>query len=208
MLLTVLSQLGILVFFGTLAGVIAKAPWVYPYSWHPICMGLYGFLATEAILILQPIEKATQKRSVKILHGYIQSLAFLLSVAGFVAIYVNKDLRGKEHFTTNHAYYGSTAVFVFFLQVLFGTSVAYLPRRVFNWIGYARIVRIHRIVGYFSIALVWITLWLAALTNWMKRNFADHEWIFAIGIAMIAVGLVGQITPSRLFGTGRRTTSA
>jgi len=49
MLLTVLSQLGILVFFGTLAGVIAKAPWVYPYSWHPICMGLYGFLATEGL---------------------------------------------------------------------------------------------------------------------------------------------------------------
>ncbi|KAF9906324.1 hypothetical protein BX616_000758 [Lobosporangium transversale] len=47
MLLAIAAQLGLLIFFGTLAGVTAKAPWVYPYSWHPICMGLYGFVATE-----------------------------------------------------------------------------------------------------------------------------------------------------------------
>lgn len=46
-MLAVVAQLGLIIYFGTLIGVLTKAPWVYPYSWHPICMGLYGFVATE-----------------------------------------------------------------------------------------------------------------------------------------------------------------
>ncbi|KAF9998686.1 hypothetical protein BGZ80_005089 [Entomortierella chlamydospora] len=203
MSLSVISQLGVLSFFGTLASVIFKAPWAYPYSWHPICMGLYGFVATEAILILQPIERASDRKTAATIHGYLQSLALIFSLIGFVAIYENKELKQKQHFHTNHAFFGCTAVFIFFFQVLFGVVIAYLPRRIFNWIGYARVVRIHRVAGYISIASLWATLWLGTLTNWMKRNF-DHEWIFALALGMIAVGLVGQITPSRLYLSSKR----
>ncbi|KAG0339290.1 hypothetical protein BG000_002415 [Podila horticola] len=200
MLLATLSQIGLFIFFGALAGAVVKAPWVYPYTWHPICMGLYGFVATEAILILQPVEKGSQKRLVRTIHGLVQILALIFSLVGFTAIYVNKDRLGKEHFHTNHALFGCTTVFIFFLQVLFGCFVGYAPRFVLQWIGHARIVRIHRIAGYVSIALLWITLWLGVLTNWMVKNF-DHSWIFALGLGMLAVGLVGQITPSRLVAT-------
>ncbi|KAF9215827.1 hypothetical protein BGZ59_000191 [Podila verticillata] len=200
MLLATLSQIGLFIFFGALAGAVVKAPLVYPYSWHPICMGLYGFVATEAILILQPVEKGSQKRLARTIHGLVQILAMIFSLLGFTAIYVNKDLLGKEHFHTNHALFGCTTVFIFFLQVLFGCFVGYAPRSVLQWIGQARIVRIHRIAGYVSIALLWITLWLGVLTNWMVKNF-DHSWIFALGLGMLAVGLVGQITPSRLVAT-------
>ncbi|KAF9199675.1 hypothetical protein BGZ49_010176 [Haplosporangium sp. Z 27] len=207
MALATISQLGLLIFFGTLVSVIFKAPWVYPYSWHPICMGLYGFVSTEAILILQPVEKASDRATARTVHGYLQSLALIFALAGFTAIYVNKDLLNKEHFHSNHALFGCTAVFIFFFQVLFGVAVAYLPRSTFNLIGYGRIIRIHRVAGYISIATLWITLWLAVLTNWMQRNF-DHQWIFALGLGMIAVGLVGQITPSRLYVSSKRTHSS
>ncbi|KAF9930771.1 hypothetical protein FBU30_011307 [Linnemannia zychae] len=206
-MLAILAQLGLLVYFGTLVGVIAKAPWVYPYSWHPICMGLYGFIATEGILLLQPTEKGKQRVLARTVHGCLLSLALLSAIIGFVAIYVNKDRLGKVHFHTNHALLGSTAVFVFALQVLFGLAVAYAPRSLFRKIGHARITRIHRISGYISITLVWGTLWLAVVTNWVKKNF-DHEWIFYLGLGMVAVGLVGQITPSRLYVASRRTTSS
>ncbi|KAF9968367.1 hypothetical protein BGZ70_004527 [Mortierella alpina] len=202
MLLAILSQLGLFVYFGTLAAVTAKAPWVYPYSWHPICMGLYGFVATEAILLLQPIEKGSHKRVARTWHGLLHTLAFVFAACGFIAIYVNKDLLHKEHFHTNHAYFGCAAVFIFLLQVIFGFFVAYAPRAIYQWIGQARIVRIHRVAGYVSIAVVWATLWLAVLTSWMKKNF-DHEWVFALGMGMLAVGLVGQITPSRLYARSR-----
>ncbi|KAG0325023.1 hypothetical protein BGZ99_001120 [Dissophora globulifera] len=204
MVLAVTAQLGLVVFFGTLASVIFKAPWVYPYSWHPICMGLYGFVATEAILILQPPEKSSEKKLARTLHGLFHTLALVLSLCGFTAIYVNKDRLQKPHFHTNHALFGCTTVSLFFLQVVFGIAVAYGPRALFAWIGHARITRIHRISGYISIGLLWSTLWLGVLTNWMKNNF-DHEWVFALGGAMIAVGLVGQITPARLFGSSKHS---
>ncbi|KAF9189345.1 hypothetical protein BGZ51_009659 [Haplosporangium sp. Z 767] len=205
MLLAVISQIGLFVFFGIMAGVIVKAPWVYPYSWHPIFMGLYGFIATEAILLLQPVEKGSQKRIAKTIHGLLHLLAFIFSLVGFVAIYANKDRRNKPHFQSNHALFGCAAMLVFFLQIVFGIAVAYAPRRFFQQVGYARTLRIHRVAGYFSIALLWISLWLSVLTNWMNRNFAGHEWIFALSMGMIAVGLVGQVTPSRLFSSRKRT---
>lgn len=167
---------------------------------------LYYHLHRTAILILQPVEKTSQKKTAASLHGLLQSLALVFSLAGFTAIYVNKDRLLKEHFITNHALFGCTTVFIFFFQVLFGITVAYGPRRLFQRIGQARIIRIHRVAGYVSIALLWSTLWLATLTGWIKNNF-DHEWVFALAMGMIAVGLVGQITPSRLFGASRRTTA-
>ncbi|KAI8599799.1 eukaryotic cytochrome b561-domain-containing protein [Dissophora ornata] len=204
MLLSVVTQLGLLVFFGTLTGVIAKAPWAYPYSWHPICMGLYGFIATEGILILQPPNKSSQRKTSKTLHGLLHTLALILSLLGYTAIYVNKERLQKEHLRSNHGLFGCTTVLIFSLQVVFGVAVAYGPRSLFRWIGHSRIIRIHRISGYISIGLLWLTLWLSVLSNWMKRNF-EHEWVFALGLGMIAVGLVGQITPARLFGAHTRT---
>ncbi|KAG0207038.1 hypothetical protein BGX33_007054 [Mortierella sp. NVP41] len=205
-MLAVVAQLGLFIYFGTLIGVTAKAPWVYPYSWHPICMGLYGFVATEGILLLQPTEKSKQRALARTVHGVLLSLALVSAVIGFVAIYVNKDRLNKEHFHTNHALLGSAAVLVFALQTLFGLSVAYAPRSLYRKIGQARITRIHRVSGYISITLMWGTLWLAVVTNWVKKNF-DQEWIFYLGLGMVAVGLVGQITPSRLYLTPKRTSS-
>ncbi|KAF9104459.1 Serine--tRNA ligase, mitochondrial [Mortierella sp. GBA35] len=184
-MLAVVAQLGLFIYFGTLIGVTAKAPWVYPYSWHPICMGLYGFVATEGILLLQPTEKSKQRALARTVHGVLLSLALVSAVIGFVAIYVNKDRLNKT---------------------LFGLSVAYAPRSLYRKIGQARITRIHRVSGYISITLMWGTLWLAVVTNWVKKNF-DQEWIFYLGLGMVAVGLVGQITPSRLYLTPKRTSS-
>ncbi|ORZ14947.1 eukaryotic cytochrome b561-domain-containing protein [Lobosporangium transversale] len=157
------------------------------------------FYCLLGILLLQPIEKASQKRAARTVHGILQILALIFSLIGFVAIYRNKDLKKKVHFHTNHALLGCAAVAVFFLQVLFGVLVAYAPRRMFSCIGYARVLRIHRVAGYVSIVLMWGTFWLSVLTNWMKTNFANHEWVFALGMGMIAVGIVGQVTPSRLW---------
>ncbi|KAF9425600.1 hypothetical protein BGZ94_007384 [Podila epigama] len=217
-LMAFVAQLGLLIYFGGLIIALFKAEWVYPYSWHPILMGLYGFVATEvlsivlnylkdtsprAILILQPIEKAAPKRLARTIHGVVQILALVFSLGGLVAIYVNKERLGKVHFHTNHAYFGLASIFVFFLQVLFGCFVGYSPRRWLQRVGHARILRIHRVAGYVSIALLWSTLWLAALTNWMVKNF-NYPYLFALGASMASVGLIGQITPSRLIAQSRK----
>ncbi|KAG0343088.1 hypothetical protein BG004_005486 [Podila humilis] len=207
--LVTLSQLGLAIFYGALAVAVAKSPWVYPYSWHPIFMGLYGFVATESILILQPVQKASQKRLARTIHGLVQIAALVFALVGLVAIYVNKERKGKAHFYTNHGIYGCTAIFVFFAQTLFGCFVGYAPRSVLQRCigGQARIVRIHRVVGYFSIGLMWLALWLAVYTNWMVRNF-NYPYIFALGLSMLSVGLVGQVTPSRLWSRSKSSPAA
>ncbi|KAF9435233.1 hypothetical protein BGZ76_006668 [Entomortierella beljakovae] len=87
MLLAVVSQLGLFIYFGALVAAMFKAPWVYPYTWHPIFMGLYGFIATEAILILQPVETASKKQSARAIHGYLQTLALIFSLVGFYSVF-------------------------------------------------------------------------------------------------------------------------
>jgi hypothetical protein len=159
------------------------------------------------ILLLQPSKKGKQRALSRTVHGSLLSLALVSAVVGFWAIYDNKERLHKEHFHSNHALLGCTAVFVFALQVLFGLSVAYAPKALYRRIGQARITRIHRVAGYISISLVWGTLWLAVVTNWVKRNF-NHEWVFYLGMGMVAVGLVGQITPSRLYLTRKRNSVA
>lgn len=134
-------------------------------------------------------------------------MSFVCAVIGFWAIYENKERKQKGHFYTNHGILGCAAVFVFALQVLFGLAVAYAPKALYRKIGQARITRIHRVTGYISIALLWGTLWLAVVTNWVKRSF-NQEWIFYLGMGMVAVGLVGQITPSRLYLTRKRNSVA
>ncbi|KAF9572076.1 hypothetical protein BGW38_008552, partial [Lunasporangiospora selenospora] len=122
--LATFSQIGLFLFFGTLIAVLFKAPWEQPYSWHPILMGLYGFLSTEAILFLQPLEKRTHKKLAATIHGIVQILSFIFSVGGFVAIWANKNKKNKPHLTSNHAIYGTAAMAIFFFQIVFGLLIA------------------------------------------------------------------------------------
>ncbi|KAF9159722.1 hypothetical protein DFQ26_006222 [Actinomortierella ambigua] len=193
----VISQLGLLLFFGTLTAVIVKAPWAYPYSWHPILMGLFGLLATEAILVLQPKELARHRRSLKTVHAVLHGVTLVLLTVGFWAVYANKTMQNKIHFKSNHAWWGLATMFSIFVQLVFGVLVGYYPRLLRNF-GQPRVLRMHRVFGYISIALLWVTLWLGTITNWMNRNF-DKPWIMNLATTMVAIGMVAGITPDRLF---------
>ncbi|KAG0229010.1 hypothetical protein BGW42_001831 [Actinomortierella wolfii] len=193
----VIAQLGLLLFFGTLTAVIIKAPWVYPYTWHPIFMSLFGLLATEAILVLQPKELARHKRNLKTVHAVLHGSTFLFLIVGYVAIWVNKSIQHKVHFKSYHAWVGTATLVAVFGQLIFGVLVGYFPRMLRRY-GQPRMMRLHRVLGYVSIALLWITLWLGTITNWMNRNF-DKPWIMNLATTMVAIGLVAGITPDRLF---------
>ncbi|KAF9975184.1 hypothetical protein BGZ73_001257 [Actinomortierella ambigua] len=200
----VIAQLGLVLFFGTLTSVIVKAPWAYPYSWHPILMGLFGLLATEAVLVLQPKELARHKRRLKTVHAVAHGATLLLVIFGFWAVYANKSMQNKIHFKSYHAWWGMAAMVMIFVQVIFGILVGYYPRLFRNY-GQPRVMRLHRVLGYVSIALLWVTLWLGTITNWMNRNF-DKPWIMNLATTMVAIGMVAGITPDRLFKrSGYRT---
>ena len=139
------------------------------------------------------------KEGGKTLHFSLLTIAFVTSIFGFRAIWNNKELLGKEHFHTNHAYAGGMTLVLFLVQLLYGVVVGYAPNAIYGRIGKARATRIHRVFGYITITLLWSTLWLGVLTSWMSKNFDGYQWVFALSMGMVAVGAVGQITPSRLW---------
>ncbi|KAG0047063.1 hypothetical protein BGZ83_007781 [Gryganskiella cystojenkinii] len=198
-MLSAFAQSGLFIFFGTLAAVVIKAPWVSPFSWHPICMGIYGFVSTQAVLLLQPNLTGQRKEGGKTLHFFLLTVALISSIFGFRAIWNNKELVNKPHFHTNHAYLGGITLMIFLCQVLYGIIVGYAPATIYGRVGKARATRIHRVFGYTSITLLWATLWWGVLSSWMEKNFNGYQWIFALSMGMVAVGVVGQITPQRLW---------
>ena len=76
------------------------------FSWHPTCM-------SASFLVLLPFSTRFLKyrtaftyRTRKLVHWSSQLLALALCLAGFYAIYENKNRIGKPHFTTKHGLSG------------------------------------------------------------------------------------------------------
>ena len=77
----------------------------------------YGLFMLEAILIFSPHSSllSSSARSVKVkYHWLLQVVANVLIALGFVAIYYNKNINSKPHFTTWHGCVGGTYVKKYF----------------------------------------------------------------------------------------------
>ena len=71
----------------------------------------YGLFMLEAILIFSPHSSllSSSARSVKVkYHWLLQVVANVLIALGFVAIYYNKNINSKPHFTTWHGCVGGS----------------------------------------------------------------------------------------------------
>jgi hypothetical protein len=53
-------------------------------------------------------------------HGYLSSAGFTLACVGMYIIYRNKDIHGKPHFTSTHAWMGIATMICAFLPAMFG----------------------------------------------------------------------------------------
>merc|ERR1739848_874086 len=91
------------------------------FSWHPTCM-------SASFLILLPLSTRFLKyrtkityRTRKLTHATAQLLALALCLAGFYAIYENKNRIGKPHFTTKHGLSGLVLCVLVLVQgLIFG----------------------------------------------------------------------------------------
>eukprot|EP00934_Nitzschia_sp_Nitz4_P005246 Nitzschia sp. Nitz4//scaffold65_size103378//64351//65120//NITZ4_004472-RA/size103378-snap-gene-0.14-mRNA-1//-1//CDS//3329556258//5236//frame0 len=80
--------------------------WKSPFSWHPFLMtvGMIGCMGTAAIT-----KKLGGYLNTKI-HGMLANLGVMLSLGGLYAIYHNKNLWNKPHFTSPHGKMGVAVV--------------------------------------------------------------------------------------------------
>lgn len=91
---------------GYYAATRPNGQWRSPFSWHPFLMttGMIGCMGMAAII--KKLGGYTNTKN----HGILGNLGVLLSLGGFYAIYRNKNLWGKDHFTTTHGQAGVAIV--------------------------------------------------------------------------------------------------
>mmetsp|Transcript_2440 Transcript_2440/g.5463 ORF Transcript_2440/g.5463 Transcript_2440/m.5463 type:complete len:247 (+) Transcript_2440:297-1037(+) len=79
-----------------------KGRWKSPFSWHPFLMtlGMTGSMGIAAVTKKQGGYTNTK------LHGMIASFGYLLALGGLYAIYHNKNLYERPHFTSYHGKIG------------------------------------------------------------------------------------------------------
>jgi hypothetical protein len=86
------------------------------FSWHPFLMttGFIGLLGVSAIT-----KKLGGYKNTKI-HAILSSLGVVCACIGFGIIYKNKQLIGKDHFTSTHSIFGIVTISCAFLPWLAG----------------------------------------------------------------------------------------
>ncbi|KAI8344335.1 eukaryotic cytochrome b561-domain-containing protein [Chlamydoabsidia padenii] len=170
-------------------------------------MTLFIILLTEGITTLQPTRTKLEKQQGLGRHAILQLSAFLSAIIGFSAIFYNKYLANKDHFTSGHGKLGVTVITYLILQALFGAVCAFGP-------GISPVVRnvwkYHRLTGYLLLSLVWITAVFGlqadyiVANNWLIPTFflLSNWFLLVIVFVIISIGLrirfykwKGQIHP-------------
>ena len=143
------------------------------FQYHPISMAL-AFVAVmpevlHAAMHIRKAKSMNARTETLDRHMYFAFLMKTFAVIGFLVIYVNKNNRGKHHFTSRHGQFGVLCVIFVVAQVVLGAVYHYRlgPTRKFpNWLGWCR--RAHKYLGFGVLALGILSMYLG-----MMSHFAD-----------------------------------
>merc|ERR1711971_889975 len=99
------------------------------FSWHPVCMSLgFVLLILQAIVIFSPESSLTPNspRTDKVqLHWLLHAFGVASACFGFAAVFFNKEINGRKHFTTWHSKLGLATMVGLLCAVLGGISANY-----------------------------------------------------------------------------------
>merc|ERR1719276_290536 len=86
------------------------------FSWHPLLMtlGFVGLMGTATVT-----KKLGGYTNTKI-HGILASGGLFLALGGFYAIYRNKAIHNKSHFTSWHSWFGLVTIIGSVIPMLVG----------------------------------------------------------------------------------------
>ena len=94
-----------------------KGEWSF-FSWHPFLM-ICGFMGAMGIAAVT--KKLGGYANTKY-HGYLSMTGFVLACGGMYIIYRNKEIHGRPHFTSTHAWMGIVTMICSFLPAVAGAA--------------------------------------------------------------------------------------
>ena len=148
------------------------------------------FLSWEASVMFSPywslLPKKYYKKYYLDVHGYMQFAAFTLFLFGYTAIYIDKENRGKLHFTTNHGIYGLILAPLFFLPTCNGIVIKYIhliPLEVL-----IRLKAIHAFEGTLAIFFSILSMVTGFFSKWFIR-----ETHFVVPYLLSVIFIIGNI---------------
>ena len=147
--LLVLTFLVYSIYAGWYVSTRPKGKWKSPFSWHPFLMtiGMVGSMGIAAVT-----KKLGGYTNTK-LHGMLASFGYLLAVGGLVAIYHNKNLWGKEHFTSYHGKIGITVMSCTLLPLMAGAVMLHPDFGIDKTNKTIR--KIHKVFSRILMAIAW-----------------------------------------------------
>ena len=153
----------------------------------------------EAIMMFSPqsslIQSAARATKVKF-HWIIQILTIICSMAGFAAIYYNKDRFNKPHFTSVHSWFGMCSLILVSLQALQGVSVLY-PKLspIARKLKPSQLKQLHAVCGALIFFVVCVTFVLGFCSNWFTKTVNSDFLVFANVLSVLSLGgvVIGQV---------------
>lgn len=136
---------------GYYAAIRPSGQWRNPFSWHPFLMtaGMIGCMGIATIT--KKLGGYTNTKN----HGILANLGVFLSLGGLYAIYHNKNLWGKNHFTTTHGQAGLAVVVMAIGAGLVGTVFLHPD---FGMDKTNKTIRfVHKTFARFLLAAAWVT---------------------------------------------------
>lgn len=171
------------------------------FSWHPFFMTLaFSFFMTEAILLFSPhgspIKRFKHQTKGRV-HWILQCLCVSCAVLGVAAIFYNKHLHGKPHFTSWHGLLGLLTVCVVGLQSVAAVPLIYHSLAK-GW-SLAKLKRYHAASGLVTYLLGSVSLLLGLSSAWFTASVREYTWyLSALCPALTALVMMSQVTSAYL----------
>jgi hypothetical protein len=141
------------------------------FSWHPFLM-LLGFISFACAGIAA---KTKGGRTNTLNHGYLMCFATACCLGGWYVIHEQKNMLGKPHITTWHAYFGLAVIILYTLGAAGGLAALHPDFGVARTSQDFR--RVHKWSGRFATFLSFVAL----ATGWVKLS-SNLETVLLVGL--------------------------
>lgn len=131
-------------------------------------------------------------------HWIFQLIMVICNIGGFIAVYVNKDLKGKHHLTSWHGLIGLITAISCLVQAAAGIFLLY-PNLIPKFITLAKAKIYHSTYGLLNYLLVVVVVNLGLWSNWANRNISTPFWYMCVAcIDVLALVVMNQVTSNVL----------